>query len=393
MAPLENSFPVGPSVAVASRMRADDPVEAHAQLGLGPWGTYNTLGNVREWVWNAYGNERIALGGSWRDYISTYQLLQAAQPMERRPELGFRVMKSLAPVSDDLLAPITQATDEPYAKRDPVSDDAYGAMRFQFTAAERTPSDVIVERFAESDTWTADEVLLKFGADVFSVYVFLPKAKHGVLQPILYTPPGDAFLYPRPNREVVEQLRFVDLVPNGGRALIIPIWSGTYQRVPPPPANAAAAFDRLRLGALNWYDDAVKTINYLATRNDMDVDRIGSLGISAGAFLIEPMLLAVEGRLKAGVLIGTGISLEKTHPMADAVNYAPRIRVPVLMINGRYDSVFPYELSQMRLFELLGSPAADKKHVVYDVDHFRYPRNSVAKEVTDWFDEYLGPVK
>ena len=79
--------------------------------------------------------------------------------------------------------------------------------------------------------------------------------------------------------------------------------------------------------------------------------------------------------------------------MGDAVNYAPRVHVPVLMINGRYDSIFPYELSQVRMFDLLGSAANEKKHVVYDVGHFRYPRNSMAKEVTDWFDKYLGPVK
>ena len=395
LAPLENGFIVGPNVAAASRFLADGPVEAHTQLGLGPWGTYNTAGNVREWIWNAYGDERIALGGSWRDYFSTYQLLQAAQPMQRLPELGFRLMKSLEAVPDDLLTPIPRSIDAAYAKREPVSDEAFGAMRFQFTTAERTPRDVKIERFAESDTWTGDEVLLTYAPnDTFALYVFLPKAKRvTALQPILYAPPGDAFSYPRPNREVLDQLRFADIVPNGGRALVIPIWSGTYQRVPPPPASAAAAFDRLRIAALNWYDDAAKTIGYLATRNDMDIDRIGMLGISAGAFLVEPILLAVDGRLKAGVLIGTGIPLDPVHPMADAVNYAPRIHVPVLMINGRYDSVFPYELSQVRLFELLGSPAADKKHVVYDAGHFTYPRNSMAKDATDWFDTYLGPVK
>src|SRR5262245_21802627 len=125
----------------------------------------------------------------------------------------------------------------------------------------------------------------------------------------------------------------------------------------------------------------------------MDVDRMGFLGFSWGGYFLGPMLLAVEGRLKAGVLMGTGIVLARIHPMADAVNYAPRVRVPVLMVNGRFDSIFPYELSQVRMFDLLGTQAADKKHLVYDGGHFRYPHNSVAKEVTDWFDKYLGPVK
>jgi len=78
--------------------------------------------------------------------------------------------------------------------------------------------------------------------------------------------------------------------------------------------------------------------------------------------------------------------------MDDAVNYAPRIHCPMLMINGSYDSLFPQDLSQRRLFELLGSADADKRHVVYEVGHFYYPRNQVLKEVSDWFDRYLGPV-
>ena len=78
--------------------------------------------------------------------------------------------------------------------------------------------------------------------------------------------------------------------------------------------------------------------------------------------------------------------------MDDAVNYAPRIHCPMLMINGSYDSIFPNDISQARLFELLGSPDGDKRHVVYEVGHFDYPRNQMLKEISDWYDRYLGPV-
>src|SRR4030095_11492879 len=122
-------------------------------------------------------------------------------------------------------------------------------------------------------------------------------------QPILYGPPGDASFRARPNREVIEQLRTVDIVPSGGRALIVPIWAGTYQRFSPTPRDPVETYDRLRGRALRWYDDAATTIAYLATRRDMDVDRMGFLGFSLGGYLLGPMLLAVEGRLKVGVLI------------------------------------------------------------------------------------------
>jgi pimeloyl-ACP methyl ester carboxylesterase len=48
----------------------------------------------------------------------------------------------------------------------------------------------------------------------------------------------------------------------------------------------------------------------------------------------------------------------------DAVNYVSRIRMPVLMMNGRHDYVSPYQTSQEPLFALLGTPARDKRHVI-----------------------------
>src|SRR5699024_3376040 len=106
------------------------------------------------------------------------------------------------------------------------------------------------------------------------------------------------------------------------------------------------------------------------------------------------ILLATEPRIKAGVLISGGIQLfyDTLHPMTDIVNYAPRITTPVLMLNGRYDHSFPYESSQRRLFELLGTPAADKAHVVYESGHINYPENGLPRDVGRWFDKYLGAV-
>jgi eukaryotic-like serine/threonine-protein kinase len=303
-------------------------------------------------------------------------------------------MKSFGPVDAQLLAPISIPIDSEWVGRQPVSDDAFEAMRFQFTSATPTPKSVKVERIQEADTWTLDEVVLAFGDnETFSIFLALPRGVRGKLQPVLYGPAGDAFALPRPNRDVVEQLRTVDVVVNGRRALVIPIWSGTYQRAVALSTDVAARAERLRVAALRWYEDTSTTLAYLRTRDDIDPDRVGYLGFSAGGVYIAPPLLAVDGRVKAAVLIGTGLPMSRVPPMSDAVHYAPRIHCPVLMINGRYDTVYPYELSQLRMFELLGSRAADKRQILYDGGHFAFPRNLLAKEMTDWFDKYLGPVQ
>jgi pimeloyl-ACP methyl ester carboxylesterase len=74
------------------------------------------------------------------------------------------------------------------------------------------------------------------------------------------------------------------------------------------------------------------------------------------------------------------------------VNFLPRIRIPVLVLSGRYDSVFPYETSQKPFMRLLGTPAEHKKQILFDGGHF-LPRTEMMTESLKWLDQYLGPVR
>ena len=53
----------------------------------------------------------------------------------------------------------------------------------------------------------------------------------------------------------------------------------------------------------------------------------------------------------------------------DPFNFAPRVTMPVLMLNGRYDFAAPLETSQRPLFRLLATPAKDKRHVLFESGH------------------------
>ena len=63
------------------------------------------------------------------------------------------------------------------------------------------------------------------------------------------------------------------------------------------------------------------------------------------------------------------------------------------MIVGRRDFVRPVETCQMPMFRLLGAPAKDKRIVLIDTGHVVYPSPAVVKEILDWLDRYLGPVR
>jgi cephalosporin-C deacetylase-like acetyl esterase len=56
---------------------------------------------------------------------------------------------------------------------------------------------------------------------------------------------------------------------------------------------------------------------------------------------------AVESRIKLVLLLAPGFFLQKALLEMDRINFAPRVKVPTLMLNGRLDSVYPPETSQV----------------------------------------------
>jgi dienelactone hydrolase len=194
-----------------------------------------------------------------------------------------------------------------------------------------------------------------------------------------------------------EFLTTFDFLVRGGRAVAVPIFKGTLHRNPQGAVTGSTTVG-IGIGELAfrdfqiaWMKDLSRTIDYLQTRDDLDGDKIAFYGLSWGSFA-APIALAVEPRIKAAVLNVGGFWNARFLPEADPFNFAPRVRVPVLMINGEHDIVFPLETAQKPLFDLLGTAPADKRHYTYPASH-AVPRNEVIKETLDWLDRYLGPVR
>lgn len=395
-APYDEHFNVAPAVTVNSRFSADGPDSALSPVGLGAWGTYHTSGNVREWVWNFSGKNALALGGAWSDYASENQGAYTASPLSRLPTHGVRLMHRL-PASEiprAWLEPIHLLFERDTPQREPVADEAFEVMRSQFAAVRARPTAVTVTPIQQTPLWIAERVELRFaGEENATLYIVRPKIHARPLQAIVYAPALNCCITKRANDNTLENLRVAEFVANSGRALVLPVWWGSYERWRAEPLEPDALRDQQRQYALEYNRDLTIALNYLESRADIDANKVGFLGFSRGASY-NLNVLAVEPRIKAAVLISGGISVRTgTHPMLDLVNYAPRIRFPVLMINGRFDHILPYERSQRRLFTLLGSPADQKEHIVYDGGHFAYPLNSVARDASNWFDRYLGAVR
>ena len=170
-----------------------------------------------------------------------------------------------------------------------------------------------------------------------------------------------------------------------------PVYKGTYERGDGLKSNRPSPTTFYRDHVIAWSKDLGRTIDYLQTRKDIHPEKFGYRGASWGGG-VGVILPAVEPRLKVSVLLIGGFWMEKTLPEVDQINFAPRVTIPTLMLDGRYDSVFPVESSQLPMFRLLGTPEKDKRHRVYETGH-DIPQSELIKETLAWLDRYLGLVK
>ena len=137
-----------------------------------------------------------------------------------------------------------------------------------------------------------------------------------------------------------------------------------------------------------WAKDMSRSIDYLETREDIDADNLAYYGISWGGAL-GPIMTAVEPRFKASILLVAGLFFQTTLPEAEALNFVPRVKVPTLMLNGKYDHYFPVETSQKPLFELLDLPADQKRMVISELGHM-ISREQLMREMFSWMDKWLA---
>ena len=99
----------------------------------------------------------------------------------------------------------------------------------------------------------------------------------------------------------------------------------------------------------------------------------------------------MEPRVRTALLLSGGLPTQQqaSTSFVDPIHYTPRITIPTLMINGRYDYIFPLEAQQL-LFDTLGTPAADKRYALFDYGHGSPPRADLLRETLGWLDSYLG---
>jgi dienelactone hydrolase len=173
-----------------------------------------------------------------------------------------------------------------------------------------------------------------------------------------------------------------------GRAVVCPVYLGTFERQSGLTSDRPNDSILYRDHVISWSKDLGKTIDYLELREEIDSEKIAYLGVSWGGAM-GAVLPAVEDRVKVCVLHFAGFFQQSSRPEVEQLNFAPRVKVPVLMLNGRYDTPFPVHASQQPMFRMLGTPEENKRHYLFDSGH-AIPGTARVAYTREWLDLHLG---
>lgn len=358
---------------------------------LGSFGVYDMAGNVREWCLNESQGMRFALGGAWSDPGYMFVEGQKLPSFDRSITNGFRCIRSgrALPTQPQLAASIPpDVSDNVSLIR--ASDEVWRTSGPLY-AYDHSNLSATVESVTDSEEWRREKVRFRAGYpnQELTAYLFLPKQRHPPYSCVVFVPSGDAF-----QRTSGDTIQPLDFVLRSGRAMIYPILWGTFDRfvsLPSDRANGGYPSPMfIREALIAWRKDLGRTLDYLESRKD--IGEIGYLGVSTGAEF-APVLLAGDGRVRAAVLLSGAMPLQmKLMPESDPVNFAAHMTMPVLMLNGRYDSILSQQ-AQDWMLRSLGTAGARKRHIWVDSGHSVLApevRNKTIHETLTWLDQYLS---
>jgi hypothetical protein len=395
--PMLQVFRMGGRTAVVrfANFGGEGPVQVGSLPSITPYGAYDMAGNVREWCWNETPNGRMLRGGGYDDNTYMFGRIGQADPMDRSAMNSIRLAvypdTRAAPEAAFEVVPVREYAR--YREWRPVDDAVFAAYKAQFSYDE-TALNAHVESSEESDAgWIREKIRFDaaYGNEHVLANLFLPSNVPPPYQVVIYFP-GSGATGETSSDDLEKYNEFPGLITpiiKSGRAVLWPVYKGTFERSSPELAAIHVGTESFAYTELlrQLVMDFRRSIDYLETRSDIDSDKIAYYGTSWGGAL-GAIIPAVDERLSASVLVSGGF-WGRARPEALHANYAARVATPTLMLNGRHDLNVDWGIRPM--FELLGTPEADKRLILYDTDHIP-PRAGRIKETMAWLDKYLGPV-
>lgn len=370
-----------------ANFRGTDTVSVEGnEFGMSPFGAYNMAGNVSEWNLNQSPEGFVTSGGAWNDLAYSFGDYGEYPGFYQSNRIGFRCVSTPNETTSDQGGQMLPPAEIPEYKPSNDSDFKIWLSHYEY---DKVPLNAQILEFSETTDWRKEKIIFTGeGGEKAIAYLYLPKNSAAPLQVLHYVPPGDVVRGIRSLPDSIEM--FAAPFIKSGRAVFAVVLKGYLERPFPanynPPENSSIEF---RKQMVNWITDLRRGIDYLESREDIDKQRLGFLGISNGAN-VGLVLTAIENRYKSLAFISAGLEKDFRTRIAETnpIKLASQIRTQKLVINGRFDETFPYNTDAKPLFKLLREP---KNVVIYQGGHIPTP-DFYVPTTNDWFDQTLGKV-
>jgi len=355
------------------------------EFGISPYGCYNMAGNVKEWCLNEVADGYVTTGGSWEDPQYLFAYYGNFSGFYSSRALGFRCVRNAASATSDQGAmKINLAARTP--SYSPVNEATFGNFLSHYQY-DKAPLEAHADETGETEDWIREKVSFAgVQGDRIMAYLYLPKRAAKPFQCLNFIPPAPEFLGMRSTAEIAEY----DLFPQikSGRAVLAVVPKGGLERPREPgyrwPASHTVEYREL---VAHFATKFSLGLDYLATRGDIDMNKLAYVAESVvGLKIIFP---AVEPRYRSVILLGAGLWPSDAPPEANPINFAPYIKAPCLIVNGRHDELCTLETHVRPLYNLLRAP---KQLALVDGGHAP-PLEARATIINKWLDETLGPVR
>ena len=301
--------------------------------------------------------------------------------MTRDPFTGFRVAAYIDPAVD--LEPFLEPPDLAFTDfRDaqPASIEVFEAIRDQFSYSSEKISPEHESTDESNPIWDLEIVSINtdYDDDRVRIHLFKPKDQTRS-DPVIHVSglstfsAGAQMVSPKP-------LDF-DFIISSGRTLIILELDGSYSRYDGLSQLSGDALMRKRSSQLlNWHSDLGRSIDYLSTREDLNMNALSYIGASFGASIVTP-LLALEERFTSAVLFIGGFSSANVLTLSDQLTHVAQITLPTLMVNGTSITYSPKSLRQYRFMR--NSGLQDSKKIIL-MEGMKPSKSDVSSETVSY---------
>ncbi|MFQ6093667.1 MAG: alpha/beta hydrolase family protein, partial [bacterium] len=345
------------------------------------------ISNVKEWCLNEIAAGYATAGGSWEDPVYLFADYGIYSGFYASSSLGFRCVRN-SPNAKGNQGAMKLNLDERTPTYHPVDEETF--KRFlSLYKYDRIPPDVEVVETRETPDWTRLKITFRgVHDDRVIAYMYLPKRAKKPFQCINFIPHSGVFY----GVNIAETTEYI-FAPHikTGRAVLAVVPKGAVER------EWGSNYLEPEINTVRYREETVKYatefslgLDYLATRDDIDMGKLAYVGVSWGAHCAL-MSAAVEIRYRTVVFIGGGLekSDEQKLPGANPINFLPYIKPPKLLLNGKYDETFPFETHARPFYNLMREP---KKLALVEGGHTP-PLEQRVPVLNQWLDETLGPVK